>query len=83
MRVRGWLPLSLLLCGACSPKILTKPEVVRLDPPPALLRPCLLPPARTPATTGDVVDALLSWRQAARECEAQHRALVEWHGKAP
>lgn len=71
--------LCLLLSTACSTtRTVTKPEVLELRPPAALLQPCTLPEVASPRTNGELVDGYLEWRRAARECAAEKQAIVDW-----
>lgn len=57
-----------------------RPETSLLRPPSPLLERCNLPePSLTITTNGELLDGFVAWRSAAKECAAQHAALVEWH----
>lgn len=76
---RTSIVLCLLASAACCPtRVVTKTDTIRLKPPPVLLQPCPLPDPTDYETTEDVVDALLAWRTAARECAAGRDALRRW-----
>jgi len=78
----GGVLLSLSLLGACSPRVVVKPEPVevvrveRIPFPPGLLSPCRAD-IRAIATNGELLAALLETRRALDVCNAQLDALRE------
>lgn len=70
------LPL-LASCGATQTVAVPVPEVVRVTPPPVLLRRCPEPAVRA-ATGWDAVAAVASYRAALRDCDAGMAAIIEW-----
>lgn len=78
--------LSLLLCVACStvrerqPPPQTVTKVVVVEPPKALLGKCELPREALveTAVNGDLVDAYVNWKEAAKQCAAKFIRLNQW-----
>jgi len=58
---------------------------VQVNPPAALLMSCTLPTIGAGvdfainATTGDLVDAYLNWKDAAKQCAAKIKRLNQWY----
>ena len=64
---------------SCSPipEVVTKPTLIVMEPPSALLVPCPKP-YKPVTTTGGVVDQLNATRGALKVCSAQVDGLRRW-----
>lgn len=77
------IPLSLLALTACSttePRIIVKPELVRMKVPASILSlPCDPKRRGKLATTGDVVERLIYTEGALDKCRAKINAIRQWN----
>lgn len=69
----------MLLLSCSTTKVATKTKTVQIKPPSPLLQPCELPSSDNIRTNEDIVDAILKWRKAAKECAVSKQRLIEWY----